>query len=62
MVIRSHKDLKAQNHRVKDTAKYFKVSAGLVSENLRLFEIYEKLSKFSSRNEAMKTLGPKRLG
>ena len=40
--------------RVKDTANYFNVSMGLASENLNLFKHYNNLSKFVTRDSAIK--------
>lgn len=37
-----------------DTAKYFQVSNALVSENMKLFQHYESLRQFRTRDEAIK--------
>lgn len=39
--------------KVTDTAKYFGISAGLCSENIRLSREYERVKDCESRNQAL---------
>jgi len=53
-----HKSRLSKDHRwtVRATAKYFKISVGLASENLRLSLEWDKINTCHSRNEALKVL------
>jgi hypothetical protein len=53
-----HKSRLSKDHRwtVKLTARYFKSSVGLISENLKLSVEWEKVKDCSSRNAALKVL------
>jgi len=53
-----HKSRLSKDHRwtVRNTAKYFKISVGLASENLKLSLEWDKINSCQSRNEALKLL------
>jgi hypothetical protein len=48
--------VKKKSWRVRDTAEYFKLSIGNVSENLYLAENWSKIREMGSRNKALKHL------
>lgn len=50
------RSLKKKSWRVRDTANYFQLSIGNVSENLYLAENWSKIREFTSRNKALKKL------
>ena len=42
--------------RIVDSAKYFGISSGACSENIKLSERFDEISKIESRNEALKRI------
>jgi hypothetical protein len=53
-----HKSRLSKDYRwtVRSTAKYFKISIGLASENLKLSDKWEDIKDCQSRNEALNKL------
>jgi len=47
---------KYKDHKLEHTAKYFKTSTGLASENLRLARNMNRIKRVSSRKKALKIL------
>lgn len=48
--------MKNKHWTLTNSAKYFNVSIGLISENLKLSELFEEVKHCKSRNEALKRL------
>jgi hypothetical protein len=42
--------------RIADSAKYFQVSTGMVSESIKLSERFDEIGEIESRNEALKRI------
>jgi hypothetical protein len=45
-----------KNWRLSDTASYFHVSLGLVSENIKLFKNWDKVKNCANRKEALELI------
>lgn len=47
---------KAKDWKLSDSAKYFGISIGLISESLNLSRRFEEIKDCNSRNEALKRI------